>query len=134
MSTPYEKEIERLGKLQAEVETDEDSDFDNEPEDVLEDNFSDHESFSKHDMESEKDGDSGNEEVNNSEWFTSNDGIQWRKRKFRQNIRTRCQNIVSRLPETKEPAKDAISTVKSWELFTNDTMIQLIVECANIFI
>ncbi|GBL91000.1 hypothetical protein AVEN_184394-1 [Araneus ventricosus] len=83
MSTPYEKEIERLLQLLAEVETDEESDFDNEnngPEDVLEENFSDHESFSGHDTESEKDGDSGNEEGNNSEWFTPKDvNVQWRK-------------------------------------------------------
>ncbi|GBN20986.1 hypothetical protein AVEN_263903-1 [Araneus ventricosus] len=90
MPTPYEKEIERLRKLLAEDETNEDSDFDNEdngPEDVLEENFSDHESFSEHDTKSEEDGDFGNEEVNNSEWFSSEDGVQWGKRKFRQNIR-----------------------------------------------
>ncbi|GBM64246.1 hypothetical protein AVEN_167271-1 [Araneus ventricosus] len=62
------KEIERLHKLLAEVEIDEDSDFDNKdngPEDVLEKNFSDHESFSKHNKESEED--SGNGELNNLE-------------------------------------------------------------------
>ncbi|GBN18223.1 hypothetical protein AVEN_238927-1 [Araneus ventricosus] len=71
LPTPYEKEIELLRKLLTEVETDKHSDFDNEvcgPHDVLEKNFSDHESFSEHDTESEEDGDSG-EEVNNSEWF-----------------------------------------------------------------
>ncbi|GBN60642.1 hypothetical protein AVEN_28771-1 [Araneus ventricosus] len=64
--------MERLSKLLAEVETDEDPDFDNEdngPEDHLEENFSDHESFGEHDTESEEDGDSGNEEGNNSEWL-----------------------------------------------------------------
>ncbi|GBN55715.1 hypothetical protein AVEN_13218-1, partial [Araneus ventricosus] len=68
MPTPFQKEMERLHKLLAEIETDEDSDFDNEdnePEDILEENFSDHESFSEHDTES--DGDSGNKEMNNSE-------------------------------------------------------------------
>ncbi|GBM97627.1 hypothetical protein AVEN_129849-1 [Araneus ventricosus] len=57
LPNPYEKEIERLSKLLAEVGTDEDSEFDNEDigsEDVLEVNFSDHESFSKHDTELEK--------------------------------------------------------------------------------
>ncbi|GBM05095.1 hypothetical protein AVEN_210804-1 [Araneus ventricosus] len=56
-------EMECLRKLLAEVETDEDSDFGNEdngPEDVIEENFSDHESFSDNDTESEADGDSGN--------------------------------------------------------------------------
>ncbi|GBN89501.1 hypothetical protein AVEN_64715-1 [Araneus ventricosus] len=74
MTTSYEKEMERLRKLFAEVEIDEDSDFDNEgnrPEDILEENFSNHESFSEYDTETEEDGDSGNEEVNNSEWFSS---------------------------------------------------------------
>ncbi|GBM10232.1 hypothetical protein AVEN_177499-1 [Araneus ventricosus] len=69
--TPYEREMERFGYLLAEVETDEDPDFDDEPEDVLEEIFSDHESFSEHDTESEEDGDSGNEDVNNLEWFSS---------------------------------------------------------------
>ncbi|GBL99833.1 hypothetical protein AVEN_162838-1 [Araneus ventricosus] len=76
MPTPYELEIEYLRKFLAEVETDEDSDFDNGPEDVLEENFSDHESFGKHNME--KDGYSGNE-ANNLEWFTSNDSVQRKK-------------------------------------------------------
>ncbi|GBO19745.1 hypothetical protein AVEN_187129-1 [Araneus ventricosus] len=118
-----------------EVETDDDPDFDEEdngPEDVLEENFSDHDNFSEHDAESEEDVDSGNEETNNKEWFSSKDGVQWRK--FRQNIRTLCHNIVSRLPETKEPAKDVTSPVKSWELFIDDNMVQLMVECTNIFI
>ncbi|GBM95434.1 hypothetical protein AVEN_69527-1 [Araneus ventricosus] len=87
--------MELLRKLLAEVETDEDPDFDNEdngPEDVLEENFSDHESFSEHDTESEQDGDSGNEDANNLELFSSKEGIEWRKTKFRQNIR--WHNIV----------------------------------------
>ncbi|GBL79018.1 hypothetical protein AVEN_48973-1 [Araneus ventricosus] len=86
MPTLFEKEMEPLNKLLAEVETDEDSDFYNEYnglDDILEDNFSDDESFSEHDTESEEDEDSGNEEVNNSEWFSSEDGVQWRKTNFR---------------------------------------------------
>ncbi|GBN57138.1 hypothetical protein AVEN_182160-1 [Araneus ventricosus] len=125
MSTSYEKEIELLRKLLAEVETVGDSDFGNEPEDVLEENFSDHELSSEHDTESEKDGDSGNEEMNNSEWFTSNDGAQRRKTKFRQNIRNRCHNIVLRLTRTKGPAKHVTSPVKICELFIKDNLIQL---------
>ncbi|GBM94822.1 hypothetical protein AVEN_26533-1 [Araneus ventricosus] len=114
--------MERLRKFLAEVETDEDPDFDNEangPEDVLDDIFSDHESFCEHDTESE----SGNEEANNLELFSSKGGIEWRKTKFRQNIR--FQNIVSLLPGEKGPAKDVTSPVKSWELFINDNMIHL---------
>ncbi|GBM60008.1 hypothetical protein AVEN_99946-1 [Araneus ventricosus] len=79
MPTPYEKEMERLRKLLAELETDEHSDFDNEdkgPEDVLEENFKDHGSLIDHDTESEKVGDSGNEEMINSELFLSKDGVQ----------------------------------------------------------
>ncbi|GBN70216.1 hypothetical protein AVEN_170835-1 [Araneus ventricosus] len=72
--------------------------------------------------------------MNNSEWCSSKDGVQWRKTKFRQNTRTRCHNIVLRLPGTKGPAEDVISPVKSWELFIHDNMIQLIVEFTNIFI
>ncbi|GBN28478.1 hypothetical protein AVEN_90999-1 [Araneus ventricosus] len=61
--TPQEKEMERLRKLLVEVETDADLDFDNEdngPENVLEEIFSD-----QHDTESEEDGDSVKEDVNN---------------------------------------------------------------------
>ncbi|GBM75708.1 hypothetical protein AVEN_36103-1 [Araneus ventricosus] len=68
------------------------------------------------------------------EWFSSKDGAQWSKTKFRQNIRTRCHNIVSRLLGTKGPVKDVESPVKSWELFIHDNTIQLIVEFTNIFI
>ncbi|GBM68682.1 hypothetical protein AVEN_9157-1, partial [Araneus ventricosus] len=76
-----------------------DLDFEhNGPEDVLEDNFSDHEIFSEFDTESEHDEDYGNEEMNNSEWFSSKDGVKCRKTKFRQNIHARCHNIISRLP------------------------------------
>ncbi|GBN05243.1 hypothetical protein AVEN_142369-1 [Araneus ventricosus] len=135
MAIAYEKEMERLRKLLAEVETDEDSDFENEdngPEDVLD--FSDHESFGKHHMESEEGGDSGNENLNNSVWFSSKDGVQWGRTKFRQTIHTRCHNIVLCLPGTKGQAKDVTSPVKSWELYINDNMIQLIVDSTNIYL
>ncbi|GBN78596.1 hypothetical protein AVEN_150708-1 [Araneus ventricosus] len=78
--------MERLRKLLAEVESDEDPNFDNEdngPEDVSEEILSDYESFCEHDTESEEDGDSGNEDVNNLELFSSKEGIEWRKSKFR---------------------------------------------------
>ncbi|GBM50597.1 hypothetical protein AVEN_70235-1 [Araneus ventricosus] len=70
MPTPYEKEMECLRKLLAEVETDEDPDFDNGnngPENVLENIFSHHKSFCEHDTESEEDEDSRNEDMNNME-------------------------------------------------------------------
>ncbi|GBM98295.1 hypothetical protein AVEN_42740-1 [Araneus ventricosus] len=127
--------MERLRKLLAEVETNEDPDFDyenNGREYVLEDIFSDHESFIDHVKKSEEGGDSGNEDVNNLEWFSSKDGLQSWKTKFMQNIR--CHNIMSRLPGTKGQAKDVTSPLKSYELFLNDNMIQLIAERTNIFI
>ncbi|GBN47455.1 hypothetical protein AVEN_149421-1 [Araneus ventricosus] len=71
---------------------------------------------------SEEDGDSGNEEVNNTEWFSLKNGVKWRKTELRQNIRSRCHNIVSRFPGTKSPEKDVTSPVKSWELFEVDNM------------
>ncbi|GBN72338.1 hypothetical protein AVEN_159550-1 [Araneus ventricosus] len=120
--------MERFRKLLAEVQTDEDPDFGNEdngPEDVLEEIFSGHECFCEHDKESEDDGDSRNEHVNNFELFSSKEDIEWRKTKFRQIIR--CHNIVSSLSRTKGLAKDVTSPVKSWELFINDNMIHLIV-------
>ncbi|GBM63891.1 hypothetical protein AVEN_268812-1 [Araneus ventricosus] len=62
--TSYEKKWSVYVNFLAEVETDEDSDFSNEdngPEDILEEIFSDHESFTEHDAKSEEDGDSGSE-------------------------------------------------------------------------
>ncbi|GBN19308.1 hypothetical protein AVEN_204869-1 [Araneus ventricosus] len=121
--------MERLRKLLAEGETDGDPDFDNADngsEDVLQVFFAYHESFYEYDTESEEDGDSGNEDVNYLELFSSKERIKWRKTKFRQNIL--CHNIGSLLPGTKGPAKDVISLVKSWESFINDNMIHLIVE------
>ncbi|GBL83873.1 hypothetical protein AVEN_176797-1, partial [Araneus ventricosus] len=60
MPTPYEKEMERLRKLLAEVETDEDPDF--EGEDNGSEDVSDHESFWEHETELEEDGDYENED------------------------------------------------------------------------
>ncbi|GBN16381.1 hypothetical protein AVEN_27740-1 [Araneus ventricosus] len=68
-------EIESLRKRLAEVETDEDPDFDNGPGDVSEESFSDDESFCEHDTELEEDGDAGNEDVNNLELLSSKEGI-----------------------------------------------------------
>ncbi|GBN70424.1 hypothetical protein AVEN_227427-1 [Araneus ventricosus] len=121
--------MKRLRKLLAQVETNEDPNFDNEDngsEDLLEVIFSDHESFCKQDTESEEDGDFESEDVNDLELFSSKESIQWRKTKFRQNIL--CHNIASHLPGTKGPAKDVTSPVKSFELFINDNIIHLIVE------
>ncbi|GBN31350.1 hypothetical protein AVEN_202477-1 [Araneus ventricosus] len=100
--------MEFLCKLLAEVETDENSVFDKEdngPDYVLEDNFSDHECFREHDTQSEDDGDFGNEEVNNTKWFKSKDGVKWRQRKLKQKIRFRCHNIVSSYLEQKNQRK-----------------------------
>ncbi|XP_054706863.1 uncharacterized protein LOC129216672 [Uloborus diversus] len=135
MPTPYEKEMEHLRSLLAEVESDEESiDEENAVDNFLEEHFSDHENFSEHDTESEEDGDSENEELNNSEWFFAKDGVKWKKTKFRQNVRTRCFNIVSHLPGTKGLAKNVTNPLNSWELYIDDSMIQIIVECTNIFI
>ena len=67
--------MECLHTLLTKVETDDDSDFNNEEIEPEEKNFSDHEIFSKHDTVSEEDGDSENEEENSSEWFLSKNGM-----------------------------------------------------------
>ncbi|GBN97578.1 hypothetical protein AVEN_201563-1 [Araneus ventricosus] len=130
MPAPYEKEMERLRRLLAEVETDEGSDFENEDngsENNLEDNFSDRESFCEHDTEWEEDGDSGNEEGNiTRNVLHQKIETKFLIQKFRQNIRTRCHNIVSRLPGTKRP--DVTSPVKTSKLLIHDNTIQSILE------
>ncbi|GBL85744.1 hypothetical protein AVEN_193189-1 [Araneus ventricosus] len=68
-----------IRKLLTEVETGEDPDFDNEdngPEDVLEDIFQILK-VSVNIAESEEDGDSGNEDVNNLELFSSKGLVWW---------------------------------------------------------
>ncbi|GBN88190.1 hypothetical protein AVEN_231800-1 [Araneus ventricosus] len=105
--------MERLRKPFAEVETDEDPDFENEDngfEDVLEEVFSDHESFSEHDTKSEEDGDSGKEDGKNLELFSSKERYEWRK-----------QNLGKILCRTYLEQKDQ----KSWELFITDNMMHL---------
>ncbi|GBM82579.1 hypothetical protein AVEN_208183-1 [Araneus ventricosus] len=75
MPTPYGKVIHSLCERLSKVETDEHPDFDkddNKPEDVLEEIFLImKERFSEHYLESEGDGDSGNEDVINLELFSS---------------------------------------------------------------
>ncbi|GBN13737.1 hypothetical protein AVEN_226959-1 [Araneus ventricosus] len=74
MPTPKETGVERLRKLLAEVETDEDPDFDNEdngPDDVADEIFPDNVNFCEHNTESEEDGDSGNEDLNNLQLFST---------------------------------------------------------------
>ncbi|GBM49552.1 hypothetical protein AVEN_1885-1 [Araneus ventricosus] len=66
MPTPYGKGMEPLRKLLAEVETVQNPDIDkgnNGLGGVLEEIFFDHDSFYEHDTESEKAGDSGNNDV-----------------------------------------------------------------------
>ncbi|GBN97408.1 hypothetical protein AVEN_219436-1 [Araneus ventricosus] len=95
------------------------------PENVLEEIFSDHESFCQHDTESEEEGDSRNDDVNNLELFSSKEGTEWRKKLGKilvVIILCRCYL------EKKAPPKDVRNPVKSWELFINDNMIHLIVE------
>ncbi|GBO39253.1 hypothetical protein AVEN_172381-1 [Araneus ventricosus] len=116
----------RLLKLLAKVETDEDPDFDNEDngsEDVLEEIFLIMK-VSANMIRNRKRTEIL--EMKMLELFSSEEGIEWRKTEFSQNIRS--HNIVSHLPGTKGPAKDVTSPVKSWELFIHDNIIQLIVE------
>ncbi|GBN45934.1 hypothetical protein AVEN_106789-1 [Araneus ventricosus] len=68
----------------------------------LEEHFTNHEIFREYDTESEEVGDSGNEEVNNSEWFSPKLAFCGGK-----------QNL-GRILGTKGPAKDVTSPVKSW--------------------
>ncbi|GBN06110.1 hypothetical protein AVEN_270654-1 [Araneus ventricosus] len=106
--------MELLRNRLSEVETYEDPDFDSEDkgtEDILEEIFSDHESFIDYDKKLEESGHSENEDVNNLEWCSLKDGVEWWEIKFMQNIR--CHNIVSRLPGTKGPSKDVRSPLKS---------------------
>ncbi|GBL90174.1 hypothetical protein AVEN_227226-1, partial [Araneus ventricosus] len=84
--TTTEKEVERVRKLLATVQTDEYPDLcneDNGPDDGLELIFSDHENFCDNKTKSEVDRDSGNEDENNLKLFSSKEGIGWRKTKFR---------------------------------------------------
>ncbi|GBM71915.1 hypothetical protein AVEN_28692-1 [Araneus ventricosus] len=100
--------MECFRKLLAEVETDEVSDIDNEDngsEDDLEDNFSDHESFSEHDKEVKEDGDSLNEE--NAKVMTSSAARN-------ADVRSDCRKACWELAVSNLGSKDSIrsATIK----------------------
>ncbi|GBM92588.1 hypothetical protein AVEN_176144-1 [Araneus ventricosus] len=66
----------------------------------LEEIFSDHESFCEHDTEYEEVGDSGNEDVNNLELFSSKEGTEWRKKSHGDLVVT-FGHQIKRVPDSK---------------------------------
>ncbi|GBO29041.1 hypothetical protein AVEN_174497-1 [Araneus ventricosus] len=117
---PASSRRDKMKKINGDFTTDEDPDIGNEdngPEDISEEIFSDHESFREHDTESEEDGDSRNEDVNNLELFSSKEGTEWRKIKFRQNIR--CHDIVSLLLGTKRTSERCDKTCEELEIYSS---------------
>ncbi|XP_054713571.1 piggyBac transposable element-derived protein 4-like [Uloborus diversus] len=128
MPTPYEQEMERLRKLLADVESDEEVIPDDEC-------FSDQENFSDHDSESEFSGSESSADPDRDDTFVGRDAKTiWQKTKFRANVRAPARNIITHLPGPKGNAKNVSDVFESWSVFIDDKMINQIVECTNIFI
>ncbi|GBM29706.1 hypothetical protein AVEN_156892-1 [Araneus ventricosus] len=108
-----------VGTPSPKVENDGDSDFNNADNRTEDTDFLDHESFSEKDTESEEDGDSGNEEVNDSEGFSSKEysgGKQNLCRIFVLVVIILCRAYLEQ--KVVQQNKDVAIPVKSWELFT----------------
>lgn len=130
----YEEEQNRLRHLMEEVLTDEETeDFDDETsedeQDVIEER--------QEDSESEQDiSDSeGQENVVEGPIFLGRDNItKWKKNVPKKTVRTRSENIVTRLPASKLRTRSLGTPTDIFRYFINDAMIDIIVENTNLYI
>lgn len=66
-----------------------------------------------------------------SGFYRGKDGTMWYKTPFRQNVRTRTENIIHQLPGVVPEAKSAMSEVECWNLFFSEDMLQIILIHTN---
>ncbi|XP_066583280.1 piggyBac transposable element-derived protein 4-like [Prorops nasuta] len=94
---------------------------------------------SSHNSESEFEGESSSslEQLDikrSSKYLYGKDGTRWLKKVPPRNVRTRAINIISYLPGPRGKAKQAKSADECFALFINDTILNCIVCCTNIYI
>ncbi|KAJ8969070.1 hypothetical protein NQ314_001972 [Rhamnusium bicolor] len=129
----YEKEQNRLLQLLEDVESEiESADEDEGDEDHIEER--DEDSNSEQDLETEAE-----ENIDPSRhmgpYFLGRDKTtKWRKHTFPQNVRTRSKNLIIKLPAVKGPAKEKQEVIDIWNLFFDDSIIDIIVLNTNKYI
>lgn len=64
--------------------------------------------------------------------YLGKDGTVWVKTPFRQNVRTRAENIITQLPGVTQGAKFATSELECWGLFFSNEMLQNILRYTNV--
>ena len=140
----YEAEEERIQRMIQEVYDDQEEvgdDYTAFPSDSDED-FTDHESGSDHNTESEEDCDlleaDGSNNGNQGQpppynfYLGKDKTTKWKKDpQVPSNVRTRQHNIITHLPGVKSVAKRAITPVDAFHLFITKDMIHDIVEHTN---
>ncbi|GBN51436.1 PiggyBac transposable element-derived protein 4 [Araneus ventricosus] len=132
----FDEEMQHLRNLLDTVSSDEenleeDNDF---PENEEPD---DEEYFSNHDSSTEIESDSENDVSDSStdDYFIGRDNAtKWNKEKFRANVRISAKNIVSKLPGNTPFSKNVTSPVDAWNLLISYDMMKKLVQWTNIFI
>lgn len=64
--------------------------------------------------------------------YFGKDGTVWLKTPFRQNVRTRAENIITQLPGVTPEAKSATSELECWDLFFSNDMLQNVLKFTNV--
>lgn len=64
--------------------------------------------------------------------YLGKDGTLWLKTPFRQNVRTRAENIITQLPGVTRDAKSATSELECWGLFFSNEMLQNTLRYTNV--
>lgn len=141
MSHSYEKEVERLQRLFDEVpsdeERDENEDSDTDIDEVIE---SDHNSATEQELTDDENNDDPQNNVpiqagsRRHLFFTTRHGMTWNKICSTRSVRTRQHNLLKILPGVIGNAKNAKTPLECLELFFDETILQKIVECTNIYI
>ena len=131
---PVEKENERIRQLLETIvvssdETDDDSDAGEEDNlEVRRESTDTEQEMSDVASEDELDTDG-------LDYYTGKDGeTVWKKRKFRANVRTRAHNIITEPTGVKGSAKHAKSPKDCWSCFFDESIMNILVECTNIYI
>lgn len=126
----YEQEMKRLQEMLEVVSSDEEN-----IEEELEDS-DDEDLFSDHQSESSEECDSSEDDVcDQTDFFIGKDKTtKWHKEPFRVQKRRAPQNIIRKLPGNTQLSKNVTSPIDAWRLIFDDSIIEMVLECTNIYI
>ncbi len=134
----YEAEQERLRQMMEDVMDENNEILDDAYDDESEEAESDHEEEQLENSDSEQDisdVEETDEILSNSLSFIGKDGTRWRKHSSTpRTVRTRKENIITRLPGPSAATRTLKNSLEIWEYFINDEMINMIVICTNAYI